>query len=198
MISTYRFGDLVLLNNVDENELLNDHPNSFASKYILEKRNNINNMDNIDILTKVVLDNIENIMELLPKDILDCTVIHLRLGDVVAGNEWHEKIKRPFDIDYIKSLVKDDSNKKYIIGKCFFAGPSSRNYDECIHKSNEYLQNAIHDLNAEYFDSGNADIDLCCAVKSKLFIQGRGFFSKLIVEIRKKLNLNTIETAIHD
>lgn len=91
MISTYRFGDLVLLNNVDENEILNDHPNSFASKYILEKKNNINNIDNIDILTKVVLDNIENIMELLPKDILDSTVIHLRLGDVVAGNEWHEK-----------------------------------------------------------------------------------------------------------
>lgn len=198
MISTYRFGDLVLLNNVDENEVLKDHPNSFASKYILQKRNNIHNIDNIDILTKVVLDNIENIMELLPKDILDSTVIHLRLGDVVAGNEWHEKIKRPFDIDYIKSLVKNDSNKKYIIGKCFFAGPSSRNYDECINKSNEYLQNVIQQLDAEYFDSGNADIDLCCAIKSKLFIQGRGFFSKLIVEIRKKLNLNTIENSIHD
>jgi hypothetical protein len=53
-------------------------------------------------------------------------------------------------------------------------------------------------LRAEYFDSGNADIDLYCAVKSKIFIQGKGYFSKLIVEIRKRLNLYCIETAVHD
>ena len=53
-------------------------------------------------------------------------------------------------------------------------------------------------LDAQHFDSGDADIDLCCGIKSKLFIQGRGFFSKLIVEIRKKLNLESIETTPHD
>ena len=46
----------------------------------------------------------------------------------------------------------------------------------------------INELEAEYFVSNNADIDLCCAVKSKVFVQGKGFFSRLIVEIRKKLN----------
>jgi len=56
----------------------------------------------------------------------------------------------------------------------------------------------INELQAEYFNSGNADIDLCCAVKSKLFIQGMGYFSKLIVEIRKKLNLSSIETSTHN
>jgi hypothetical protein len=134
----------------------------------------------------------------LPKNITESTVIHLRLGDVIAGNEWHEKCKRPLKTDYLKSLVAEDMNPKYVIGKCFFAKTSSKNYEECISASNEYLNNVITELRAEYFDSGNADIDLYCAVKSKIFIQGKGYFSKLIVEIRKRLNLYCIETAVHD
>jgi hypothetical protein len=195
MISCYRLGDLILL-DLDENtknEILIEHPNSIGSKYILEKRKN-KYYNNIDIATKIVLEHIQQNFDFLPKDIIDSTLIHLRLGDVVAGNEWHEKMKRPLDIDYIKSLLANDTNKKYIIGRCFFAKPSSTNYEECINSSHKYLQNVINELEGEHFNSGNADIDLCCAVKSKLFIQGRGFFSKLIVEIRKKLNLNSIET----
>jgi hypothetical protein len=196
MISSYRLGDLVLL-NLDGNEILREHPNSIASKYILEKRNN-NCCNNIDLITKIVMENIEQNIDLLPKNITESTLIHLRLGDVVAGNFEHEKAKRPLKVDYIKSLVANDTNPKYVIGKCFFAQPSSTNYEECIHLSNEYLQNVINELHAEHFNSGNADIDLYCAVKSKLFIQGKGFFSQLIVEIRKKLNLNNIETSVHD
>jgi len=200
MISSYRLGDLVFLNLTerDKNAILENHPNSIGSKYILEKRKEGNTQNNIDIVTEIVLEHINQISHLLPKDISESTLIHLRLGDVVAGNEWHEKIKRPLTIDYIKSLLHNDKNNKYVIGKCFFAKQSSRNYEECINASNEYLQNVIHELNAEHFNSENADIDLCCAVKSKLFIQGRGFFSKLIVEIRKKLNLNSIESTAHD
>jgi len=80
------------------------------------------------------------------------------------------------EVNYIKSLLANDTNQKYVIGKCFFAKPSSTNYEECITLSNEYLHNVINELQAEHFNSGNADIDLCCAVKSKLFIQGRGVF----------------------
>jgi len=198
MISSYRLGDLVILglDEYTQNEILTEYPNSIGSKYILEKKNN--NGNNIDIITKIVLKYIEQNLDFLPKNIADSTLIHLRLGDVIAGNEWHEKIKRPLEIEYIKSLVLNDTNQKYVIGKCFFAKPSSTNYQECIDLSNEYLYNVINELQAEYFNSGNADIDLCCAVKSKLFIQGKGFFSKLIVEIRKKLNLNSIETNVHD
>jgi hypothetical protein len=199
MISSYRLGDLIFceLPEITKNEILSEYPNSIGSKYILEKKNN-NLSDNIDIVTKIVLEHIEQNLDFLPKDISDSTLIHLRLGDVVAGNEWHEKIKRPLEVDHIKSLLTNDTNKKYIIGKCFFAEPSSRNYEECIRSSNEYLQNVINELQAEHFDSGNADIDLCCAVKSKLFIQGRGFFSKIVVEVRKKLNLTSVETSVHD
>jgi hypothetical protein len=199
MISSYRLGDLVLL-HLSENEIdeiLIEHPNSIGSKYILEKRNN-SYSNNIDIITKIVMEQIEQNLDFLPKNITDSTVIHLRLGDVIAGNEWHEKIKRPLKLDYIKTLVSNDNNQKYVIGKCFFAKSSSNNYEECINLSNKYLHNVINELKAEYFDSGNADIDLCCAVKSKLFIQGKGFFSKLIVDIRKKLNLKSIETIPHD
>jgi hypothetical protein len=199
MISSYRLGDLVMLYLCENemNEILMEHPISIGSKYILEKRNNTS-YNNIDLITKIVMEHIEQNLHLLPKNITDSTLIHLRLGDVVAGNELHEKIKRPLEVDYIKSLVSNDTNPKYVIGKCFFARPSSTNYEECINKSNKYLHNVINELQAEYFNSGNADIDLCCGVKSKLFIQGRGFFSKLIVEIRKKLNLSSIETSTHD
>lgn len=199
MASSYRLGDLVLLelNETEKEEILIDYPNSIGSKYILEKRNN-NTDDNIDIITKIVLDQIEQNLDFLPKDISDSTLIHLRLGDVVAGNEWHEKLKRPIRKDYIKFLLENDTNKKYVIGKCFFAKTSSTNYDDCIKCSNIYLQNVINEINAEYFSSDNADIDLCCAVQSKVFLQGRGFFSKLIVDIRKKLNLKNIETSVHD
>jgi hypothetical protein len=195
MISSYRLGDLLLvyLNENEQNEILTEHPNSIGSKYILEKRNNNNNNNNIDIITKIVLEHIEKNLDLFPKDIENSTLIHLRLGDVVAGNEFHEKMKRPLEIDRIKELLINDTNKKYIIGKCFFAKPSSTNYEECIKLSDIYLQNVINELQAEHFNSENADIDLCCAVKSKTFLQGKGYFSRLIVEIRKKLNLNNIE-----
>lgn len=121
----------------------------------------------------------------------------MRLGDVIAGTEWHEKLKRPHDVSYYTNILQNDTSKKYVIGNCFFAKTSSTNYEECITKSNEYLQNILNELKAEHFNSDNADIDLCCAVKSKLFIMGRGWFSKLIVEIRKKLNLPCIE-CIHE
>jgi cephalosporin hydroxylase len=195
MISTYRLGDLVLLDlGINEiNEILRDHPDSIGSKFILKKRSE-STSNNIDIITKIVLEEITKNQIFLPKDISDSTLIHLRLGDVVAGNAGHEIIKRPLQIDYIQSLLKNDINKKYVIGKCFFAKTSSSNYDECMKLSETYLQNVIREIQAEHFNSNNADIDLCCAIKSKVFVQGRGYFSKLIIEIRKKLNLTNIET----
>jgi len=88
MISSYRLGDLVFLdlNENEKKEILNEHPNSIGSKYILEKLNN-NSSNNIDIITKIVLEHIEKNIEFLPKDISESTLIHLRLGDVIAGNE---------------------------------------------------------------------------------------------------------------
>ena len=48
------------------------------------------------------------------------------------------------------------------------------------------FKNVIKGLESEYFVSNNADIDSCCVVKSKVFVQVKGFFSQLIVEIREK------------
>jgi hypothetical protein len=195
MISSYRLGDLVLLELDDniKNQILSEYPDSIASNFIIQKLNN--NSDNIEIITDIILKHIDKISDLLPKNIEESTVIHLRLGDVIAGNEWHEKIKRPLEVDYLKSIVENDKNPKYVIGKCFFADTSSKNYEECIQLSNEYLNNVLIKLDAAHFNSDNADIDLCCAVKSKKFIQGKGYFSKLITEVRKKLNLDNVETS---
>jgi hypothetical protein len=46
-------------------------------------------------------------------------------------------------------------------------------------------------------DSGDADLDLWCAEKTKVFVQGqgKGFYSQLIVEIKKiKLKSIAIDT----
>jgi hypothetical protein len=191
MISSYRLGDLVLknLNKEEINEIIIEHPNSIGKKYIYERVKNKRN-SNIEIITKIVVEEIIKNKERLPKDIRESTVIHLRLGDVVAGTEWHEKEKRPLEIEYLKGL--NIKTKKYVIGKCFFAKLSSRNYEECIESSKVYLESVLKELECEHYDSGDADLDLCCAVMSKVFVQGKGYYSKLIVEIRNKLNLPNI------
>lgn len=199
MISSYRLGDLLLLSlsNQEQDELIRDFPNSIGCKFIMEKRNN-NNSSNIDLITQIILEFIEKNKCFFPNDVIDSTVIHLRLGDVIGGNQWHETVKRPIEVKKLEELLLNDTNNKYVIGHCFFAKTSSQNYEECINLSNKYLQDVLNTLNAEHFDSGYADIDLCFAIQSKLFIQGKGYFSKLIVDVRKKLNLPCIETNVLD
>ena len=114
------------------------------------------------------------------------------MGDVVAGNEWHELDKRPIPANELLEIVSTNTNNTttpiYIIGKCFFAKDSSKNYDECIEKSNKYLDEVLTMFNnTVHFKGKTPDIDLCAAIKAKHFIPGKGYFSKLIVEIRKKL-----------
>ena len=209
MISSYRLGDLVLLHlsESEQNDILDDHPNTIGSEYILAKRTNarfprsMNPNNNIDLITTIAIKYMHKYANFIPSDMCESTLVHLRLGDVVAGTEQHEMVKRPLEIEHIKTIVNQPqfaANKRYVIGKCFFAKTSSKNYDECIRLSNAYIQQVITELQAEHFDSGTADVDLCCALKAKLFIQGRGFFSKLIVEIRKRLKLEVIETTKRD
>jgi hypothetical protein len=193
-VSSYRLGDLILVSlNQNERDLLTtEHPSSIGADYILLKDDQIG----IKKITKIILNHIDKYKDLFPQDIKESTVIHLRLGDVVSGNQGHERTKRPIDIEYYKSL-NVDNKKIYIIGKCFFASTSSNNYDECIADSDIYLHSMLENLNAHYFNGGNADVDLCCAVLADNFIQGRGFFSKLIVEVRKEMGKSSIETETY-
>lgn len=193
MISPYRLGDLVFVwvEEEDQELILSDYPDSIGAKFILEKRKN-HHRDNVTIMYDIVSHLLKKENDIIPEDVNDSTVIHLRLGDVIAGTAVHEQGKRPLSIDYLKEELKDNADKRYVMGKCFFARSSSTNYFECVKKSNEYLQSVITDLNAEYFDSGNADIDLLVGIKSKLFVQGKGYFSKLIVCLRDRMGLPNI------
>jgi hypothetical protein len=193
-LSNYRLGDLIFFPGLFDskllNKIINDYPDSFASKYIIYQ--SVHNQDNLTVITDIVLSFIKNNNNLFPNDINESTVIHLRLGDVIAGNTWHEKQKRPLDINNMKKLLENDNNKKYIIGKQFYCDTSSTNYDECNLLSTKYLNDVISTFNAIHLDN-TADIDLCCGVMAKQFLQGRGYFSKLIGKIRQKLNLPVIE-----
>jgi hypothetical protein len=186
-ISSYRLGDLYysLISLEDQQILASEHPETIGANYALSKSKGLG------AITNIVLECIEKNKHLLPKDIENSTVIHLRLGDVVGGIEMHEKIKRPLDLDYYKNLNLQQNI--YIIGKSFFAKTSSPNYKECIELSEIYKENIISGLHAKHFDGGHADVDLCCAIKCKRFVQGKGYFSNLIVEIRENLNLENIK-----
>ena len=192
-LSSYRLGDLVLLtlNYKEKLEILNDYPDSIGSEYIL-KNQYYKNTVNIDLITELVLKKIKIYEHLFPEDIENATVLHLRLGDVISGKHYHECEKRPFSINEL-NLKVNTNEKLYVIGKCFFCKTSSLNYDECTINSNDYLQKVLNEFHGTHFIGENADVDLCLAVKCKTFIQGKGFFSKLIYEVRKKLNKHSVE-----
>ena len=206
ILSSYRLGDLVILSNLTENEkdrLCLEHPNSFGDEYIKLNlpstifTNKIEN--NIKHITSIVINKINNNSHLYPSDIQDSIVIHIRLGDVLAGLNDFEICKRPLDIDYLQSIIssiKEPYKNIYIISKSHYGDSTfdMDKYDECKLLSDKYLNDCISRFNAIHFNSNNPDIDLCCAIKSKLFIQGKGNYSQLILEIRKKLNLKSIET----
>jgi hypothetical protein len=206
ILSSYRLGDLVILSNLTEYEkdkLCLEHPNSFGDEYIkLNLPNTIftNKIENkIKNITSIVINKINQNNDLFPSDIEDSIVIHLRLGDVLAGLNNCETSKRPLDIDFLQSIIvsiKEPYKNIYIIGKSHYGSSSFDidKYDECKLLSDKYLNDCLARFNAIHFNSNNPDIDLCCAIKSKLFIQGKGNYSKLILEIRKHLNLNSIET----
>ena len=82
-------------------------------------------------------------------------------------------------VEYLQNIVLKNM-KIYVIGKCFFAKPSSTNYEEFIEKSDAYMRNACKRLGATHFAGSSADVDLFCAIKAKTFIQGRGFFLSLL------------------
>ena len=196
MISYYRLGDLVLLalSPQEEKKLLDNHPNTIGSSYILNSRVNTTYTNKIKLITDIVVEYSNKNRHLLPTDINNSVVIHLRLGDVVAGTTGHESAKRPHNIEYLQDKLKGCGDlKRYVIGACFFAETSSTNVDECRDKSNLYLNAVLNETNATHLNSGVADIDLCSGVLAKQFIQGKGFFSQLIVNIRRQLNLPSIE-----
>jgi hypothetical protein len=196
MISYYRLGDLVLLHLSPEEErkLLDNHPNTIGSSYIHSREVNAAYVNKIKLITDIVVEYSKANRHLLPTDINNSVVIHVRLGDVVAGTTHHESVKRPHSIQYLQEKLNDCGDlKRYVIGACFFAESSSTNVDECRDKSNLYLNAVLNETNATHLNSGVADIDLCSGVLAKQFIQGKGFFSQLIVNIRKDLNLPSIE-----
>lgn len=208
MISNYRLGDIIVqahpVHTLLHPEILTEHPSTIGSEYVLSH----DKSDRIGLATQIVLMHIEKYKHLFPHDIECSTVVHLRLGDAVGGTHFYERRLRPFDPLHLQSIVPPESNV-YVIGKCHFGkgdrsvndsivNESSTNYDECMELSNSYMENVLHSLKATHFDGGHPDIDLCFAVKAKYFVQGRGCYSKLIVEIRRRLGLNSIECQSHD
>lgn len=212
-LSIYKLGRLIFtpMDGNEMTQILLNYRNSIAGKFIIKLfeiesvvkpqiiiTDEILNK-RIEILLSIINEYIPNINHKLPADIQQSTVIHLRLGDAIAGTTQYEYERRPIPANEIKLLLDNNNNdnknnNKYIIGKPFFSKESSINYDECIDKSNIYLNEVVELLNAKHISINNsADIDLCCGIQAKLFVKGRGYFSQLISIIRKRLNRPVIE-----
>ena len=194
-MSSYRIGDIIVQGVNDaslNNEVLTENPNTIGSDYILSDP--ILKFDRIGLAIQIILNHTQKYNHLFPQDLKYSTVVHLRLGDSL-GDHFYEKRLRPIDVSYYQLVIPH--GKVYVIGKCHFGKGSSTNYDECTELSNKYMRDILNTLGATHFDGGHPDIDLCFAIKAKHFIQGRGFYSQLIVEIRRRLGLKSVETHSH-
>jgi hypothetical protein len=195
MNSNYRLGDIIIQDMDIGLDICSEHSNTIGSDYILSH----DKSNRIALATQIVLRHIKKYEHLFPHDIEDSAVIHLRLGDAVGGTHFYERRLRPFEPSWYQSIIPDIcQGSVYVIGKCHFGYQCSANYDECNELSKSYMENVLSLLKATHFDGGHPDIDLCFAVKAKLFVQGRGFYSKLIVEVRRCIGLKSIETPSHD
>ena len=195
MNSNYRLGDIIIQDADIGLDICSEHSNTIGSDYILSH----DKSNRIALATQIVLRHIQKYEHLFPQDIEDSTVVHLRLGDAVGGTHFYERRLRPFEPSWYQSIIPDISQGSvYVIGKCHFGYQCSANYDECNELSKSYMENVLSLLKATHFDGGHPDIDLCFAVKAKLFVQGRGCYSKLIVEVRRCIGLKSIETPSHD
>lgn len=195
MLSFYRLCDLVLqeLTAEEQMKIVDEHPDSLGSKYIL-LGNKSSKKERFDTFVNMVLQCIEENKNILPTKIENSTVLHIRIGDSLNGTRRSEKMLKPFEIEYLKTLIPDDHNKLYVIGKQHYQKDLSyNNYTKTLHQSNMYLLDVMSNLNAIHYNGGNPDIDLCCAVKAKYFIQGKGMYSLLIMQIRNELNIKRVQ-----
>ena len=104
LLSSYRLGDLIFLSLSHEEliELMNDYPNSIGASYIRKILKNPN-LNKIQLIHSIIIEELQKYI--ISNDIKNSTIIHLRLGDVVAGNESHELMKRPISIDELNNVV---------------------------------------------------------------------------------------------
>jgi len=190
---SYRLGDLILL-EIDEkskNEILIEYPNTIGSEYIIQYYDKKSHFNKGNVLFNILINKMKEFN--YPPDIKYSIVVHLRLGDVVCGDDFYEKEKRPNDLSYYKHIKSQFPDIKfYLIANCFFPkNYNSESKSESIKESNKYLSDIIKILDATHIN-GDADFDLCCAIQSKLFIQGKGMYSRLIVELRNIFNMTSI------
>jgi hypothetical protein len=141
---SYRLGDLfygLLGSYADVTSLIKENPNSIGASYAQQSSKNM------DTFVKIVQLYMKKYQNEFPIDIEMSTVIHLRLGDVVAGNTWHERIKRPLSINsYSKVKNAFDEKVVYVIGNHFFCKTSSQNYAEGMKPSKLYFCNVIFQM----------------------------------------------------
>lgn len=205
---SYRLGDAYFIGQnmgPDEfNGIVDNHPNTIAADFLLSKKKWLSpSYRKIDVVVPIVQKYLKKYENLMPSNIEESTVIHLRLGDSLCGTSWHELLKRPKKAEDIKNIIlrKDkniDLDNVFVIGKAFFVdkknsgGESTGNWDEGKRLSANYMNEILREFNATHFDGGSPDIDFCCGVMAKNFIQAPGHFSLLITQIRTKLGKKSV------
>ena len=170
---TYRLGDgyFGLLSKGAERDIIKRYPNSILTKYLQRASGNMDSTSMRMILK-----------ETCPKYVYPngrYIAIHLRTGDVICGNRWHEINKRPYNPSYFKKY--SNHSNVYIFSKPFFSAHSSK---PCVKESDAYIKTVLKKTRGTLFVSVNADHAFCVMVKAHEFIPGKGYFSKTIQSLR--------------
>lgn len=187
----YRLGDIIAHPAGgccgDHQQLARDiqkaYPNSLVTKY-LQYSNVPSNYTALEIA----------LAEVCPKNLRETNIlIHLRLGDVVCGQSWHEAMKRPFPVEVLAKALEPYGAGYKKIGLCYDITQSSIS-SNCDQESREYIAKikrrfpqAFH-----YYPNAFADIHFCAMMNVPLFVAGRGFFSRSIIEARAQRGLPSL------
>ena len=169
----YRLGDVLKYRTteqwgIDIKKIDNCFPDSLAQKYI--RATNINN--DYETLKNLVLN-----MDIKTSPSI---AIHLRLGDMlddfsIGPREIAELINKLLDGTDERPIVYYGSHNGWLISE-----------------SNEFLNEFLTYFDADIAEENHPDIHFAEMVGADIFIQGKGGFSVLIADVRKKLGKTTI------
>ena len=178
----YRLGDafegIVDMVPRTKRMILKYHTNSIASDYLVQNTTKRNST-----LMKIIAK--KHCRKFVyPENINKSIAIHLRTGDVICGTFVHEIGKRPFHPSTYEYLKKN-LRPKYVFSQPFWSVFSSR---RCVTESSEYIRKVLIASSAVHIRTQNADHAFCAMIKAQTFVQGTGFFSSTIAEMRKHQN----------
>ena len=176
--SAYCLGDVIRYHPHDTllTATLSQYPNSIGALYI--KETDLQN--DFDALTKVAT-------KVCGDEMSDTVAVHVRAGDVLCVPEF----RTPAPVAQLREAffqLSDSEHGNIVI----FHGDHVGVNNACREKNQKYIHELALALNAKIAEPASADDHFCQMVNAVSFVQGKGGYSEMIGQVRKKLGRKTI------